>query len=168
MKKKFIPFVVIAIISIAIVATFLSLASAKKFIVTQNGDLAQLPILMQAGIFQDSDCGMVINDMRDISQIITKSGKIWFFHDHGGMAKWLEDKEFKESAKIWVMSRDTKKWIDGRAAYYSLADETAMGRGFGAYENFREEYVDFDTMRLKMLRGETLRNPLIKKQLLGK
>lgn len=168
MKKKFIPFVIIAIISMAIVAIFLSLASTKKFIVTQNGDLAQLPILMQAGIFQDSDCGMVINDLRDISQVIVKSGKIWFFHDHGGMVKWLEDKEFKESAKIWVMSRDTKRWIDGRVAYYSLTDETAMGRGFGAYENFRKEYVDFDTMRLKMLRGETLRNPLIKKQLLGK
>ena len=168
MKKRLIPFVVIVIISIAIVVTFLSLAATKKFIVTQDGDLAQLPVAMQMGIFQDSDCGMVINDLRDASQVITKSGKVWFFHDNGGMAKWLEDKEFKDSAKVWVMSRDTKKWIDGRVAYYSLIDETAMGNGFGAYENFREGYVDFGTMRLKMLRGETLRNPLIKKQLLGK
>ncbi|MDD5156757.1 hypothetical protein [Sulfurimonas sp.] len=168
MKKRLAPFMIITIISIAIVATFLSLASVKKFIVTKDGDLAQLPIAMQIDTFQDGDCGMVINDLKDASQVISKSGKVWFFHDHGGMAKWLEDKEFKDGAKIWVMSRDTKKWIDGRVAHYSLSDKTAMGNGFGAYENSREEYVDFDTMRLKMLRGETLRNPLIRKQLSGK
>ncbi|MDO8261298.1 MAG: hypothetical protein Q7T50_07475, partial [Candidatus Magasanikbacteria bacterium] len=98
---------------------------------------------------------------------ITKSGKSWFFHDHGGMVKWLEDKEFRNSAKIWVMSRDTKKWIEAEEAFYSLVDKTPMGYGFGAYEKNNQEYVNFDTMRLRILRGETLRNPLIRKQLLG-
>ena len=65
------------------------------------------------------------------------------------------------------MSRDTKRYIQARKAYYSLRDTTAMGNGFGAYENKKNLYVDFDTMRLRMLRGETLNNPSIKKQLLG-
>ncbi|MDP2894720.1 MAG: hypothetical protein Q8N78_10195 [Sulfurimonas sp.] len=167
MIKKFIPLFVVLIAVLVIVMIFLSLASSKKMVVVQDGNIEQKPIEMKAGIFQDSDCGMVIDDLVDASQVITKSGKSWFFHDHGGMVKWLEDKEFRDSAKIWVMSRDTKKWIEAKEAFYSLVDKTPMGYGFGAYEKNNQEYVNFDTMRLKMLRGETLRNPLIRKQFLG-
>ncbi|WP_310441358.1 hypothetical protein [Sulfurimonas sp.] len=167
MMKKSVPFLVIFVFVLIIIMLFLSLASTKKMIVVESGNINQLPIEMKAGLYQDSDCGMVIDDLNDASQVIIKSGKSWFFHDHGGMIKWLEDKEFRDSAKIWVMSRDTKKWIDARGAFYSLKDKTAMGYGFGAYEKNSDEYVDFETMRLRMLRGETLRNPLIRKQLLG-
>jgi copper chaperone NosL len=167
MIKKFIPIFVVLIAVLVIVMIFLSLASSKKMVVVQDGNIKQKPIDMKAGIFQDSDCGMVIDDLVDASQVIAKSGKSWFFHDHGGMVKWLEDKEFRDSAKIWVMSRDTKKWIEAKEAFYSLVDKTPMGYGFGAYEKNNQEYVNFDTMRLRMLRGETLRNPLIRKQLLG-
>ena len=167
MIKKFIPLSVVLMAVLVIVMIFLSLASSKKMVVVQDGNTEQKPIEMKAGIFQDSDCGMVIDDLVDASQVITKSGKSWFFHDHGGMVKWLEDKEFRNSAKIWVMSRDTKKWIEAEEAFYSLVDKTPMGYGFGAYEKNNQEYVNFDTMRLRILRGETLRNPLIRKQLLG-
>lgn len=167
MMKKILPFLVISIFIVIIVSVFLSISSSKKMIVVKEGNIERSPIEMKKGIYQDSDCGMVIDDLKDASQVIAKNGKSWFFHDHGGFVKWLEDKEFKDSAKIWVMSRDTKRWIDGRGAFYSLTDKTAMGYGFGAYEKKEKGYVDFDTMRLRMLRGETLRNPLIRKQLLG-
>lgn len=167
MIKKLLPFLIIISIVVLIVTLFLSLASTKKMIVILEGNLNQTPIEMKTGLFQDSDCGMIINDLTDISQVITKSGKSWFFHDHGGLIKWLEDKEFRDSAKIWAMSRDTKKWIDAREAFYSLNDKTAMGYGFGAYEKMTKGHVDFDTMRIRMLRGETLHNPHIRKQLLG-
>jgi len=165
--KKLAPFLIVMSIVVIIVSLFLSLASTKKMIVVQEGNLKQTPLPMEIGKFQDSDCGMVINDLTDISQVTTKSGKSWFFHDHGGLIKWLEDKEFKDSAVVWVMSRDTKKYIDARVAFYSRTDKTAMGYGFGAYEVKKDKYVDFDTIRLSILRGETLKNPLIKKQLLG-
>lgn len=164
MKKISIYLTLILLFAVAI---FLLVNSSKKMVVTQSGNLKQLPIEMKSGVFQDSDCGMVINDLSDVSQVISKSGQSWYFHDHGSMAKWLEDKEFKESAKIWVKSRDTKRWINARGAFYSTTDKTAMGSGFGAYEKHDEKYIDFDTMRLNMLRGETLKNPLIKKRLLG-
>ena len=66
------------------------------------------------------------------------------------------------------MSRDTKRWVDAKDAFYSLADDTPMGYGFGAYEKMSEGMIDFDTMRLRVLRGETLQNPAIRKQLLEK
>ena len=167
MIKKFLPVLTVFAFVIIITTLFLSLSSSKKTVVVKDGNIKRLPIEMQKGIYQDSDCGMVIDDLTDASQVIAKDGKSWFFHDHGGFVKWLEDKEFKNEVKIWVKSRDTNRWIDARAAFYSLKDKTAMGYGFGAYEKKEDGYVDFDTMRLRMLRGETLRNPLIKKQLLG-
>lgn len=168
MMKKFAPVLILFVFTAVIVTIFLSLASSKKMIVVKDGNINQLPIEMQIGIYQDSDCGMVIDELKDASQVIIKSGRSWFFHDHGGFVKWLEDKEFRDSAKIWVMSRDTKRWIDAKEAFYSMSDDTPMGYGFGAYEKATEGFIDFDTMRLRVLRGETLRNPLIKKQLLGK
>ena len=165
--KKLTPFLIIAIFIITIVGIFLSLASSKKMIVVVNDNIDAKPIEIQKGKYQDSDCGMVIDDLRDISQVISPSGKTWFFHDHGGFVKWIEDKEFKDKAKIWVKTRDSKKWLDAKNTFYSLRDKTAMGYGFGAYEKNQKNFVDFDTMRLRMLRGETLSNPSIKKQLLG-
>ena len=168
MIKKFMPFLVIFSLVALIVTIFLSVASQKQMIVIKEGNVKKVPLEMVVNKYQDSDCGMVIDNMDYISQVISSSGKTWFFHDHGGFVKWLEDKEFKESAKIWVKSRDTRKWIEARRAHYSLTDTTAMGYGFGAYENKKDSHVDFDTMRLRMLRGETLNNPSIAKQLLGK
>jgi hypothetical protein len=166
--KKLLPFIFLALFVGTLVLVFLFLATSKKMIVVQEGNMAQLPIEMSAGLYQDSDCGMVIDNLRDASQLISKDGKSWFFHDHGGFVKWLEDKNLGNDIKIWVMSRDTKRFIDARGAFYSLTDETAMGYGFGAYENDAEGLVTFDIMRLRMLRGETLRNPLIRKKLLNK
>ncbi len=122
---------------------------------------------MKLGKYQDSDCGMVIDDLDYASQVVAKNGKTWFFHDHGGFVNWLEDKEFRDEVVIWVMSRDTNEWIDATKAFYSLTDNTPMGYGFGAYKNSTEEFIDFDTMRLRMLRGETMNNPFIKQKLLG-
>ncbi|WP_373035905.1 hypothetical protein [Sulfurimonas sp.] len=167
MMKRFIPFLVILSLVALIVTIFLSVASQKQMIVIKEGNAKKLPIKMVVNKYQDSDCGMVIDNLNYISQVISPNGKTWFFHDHGGFVKWLEDKEFKDEAVIWVMSLDTKKWIDGRKAFYSLTDKTPMGYGFGAYEKKAPTHVDFDTMRLRMLRGETLNNPHIRKQLLG-
>ncbi|MDD2652715.1 MAG: hypothetical protein PHX44_06675 [Sulfurimonas sp.] len=163
--KKISSLFLVLVFVLLLISVFFFLASSKKMIVVQEGNSAQLPIEMEVGRFQDSDCGMVIDELKDASQVISSSGKSWFFHDHGGMIKWLEDKEFKESAKIWVMSRDTKEWTDAREAFYSVSDDTPMGYGFGAYKKKSNGYIDFATMRLRVLRGETLRNPLIKKQL---
>ena len=168
MLKKLMPFFIVLVIIAIIVALFLSLGSKQKMIVIKEGNVAQKALPMELHKHQDSDCGMVIEDLEYASQVVSKDGKTWFFHDHGGFVHWLEDKPFKDEVKIWVMSRDSKKWIDGKKAYYSLNDITPMGYGFGAYEFFKDGLVKYETMRLKMLRGETMNNPLIRKKLLEK
>jgi nitrous oxide reductase accessory protein NosL len=166
--KKFTPIIIVLVLVLIIVTLFLSLGKVQNMIVIKEGNLKQIPLEMQLNKFQDSDCGMVIEDLSYASQVVAPDGKTWFFHDHGGFVHWLKDKSFKDTAKIWVMSRDTKKWIDGRKAFYSLNDITPMGYGFGAYEKNKKGLVSFDEMRLKMLRGETMNNPKIRKKLLEK
>jgi hypothetical protein len=168
--KKFTPFLMIGFIVVVIVTVFLSLASKQNMIVVKEGNLKQLPLKMELNKHQDSDCGMVIETLDFASQVVAPDGRTWFFHDHGGFVHWLEDKSFRDSAKIWVMSLDTKRWIDGRKAYYSRDDVTPMGYGFGAYEkkDARKGLIPFKEMRLHMLRGEDMNNPLIRKQILGK
>lgn len=164
--KKITPFLIVLVIVSIIVVVFMSLASKQQMIVVQEGNLNRLPLVMKSNKYQDSDCGMVIETLEYASQVVAPDGKTWFFHDHGDFIHWLSDKKFQDDVVIWVMSKDTKKWIDGKKAYYSLTDPTPMGFGFGAYENNSSSFVDFKTMRLRMLRGETLNNPVIKKQLL--
>jgi len=168
MLKKLLPFLIIGVLISVIVIVFLSLAKNQNMIVIHEGNLKKLPIAMELNKYQDSDCGMVIEDLEYVSQVIAPDGKTWFFHDHGNFVDWLKDKSFKDDAVIWVMSRDTKEWINAREAFYSQTDTTPMGYGFGAYKNKSDNMVDYETMSLRVLRGETINNPQIRKQLLDK
>ncbi len=165
--KKITPILIIIIIVSLIIVVFMSLASSQQMIVIKEGNTQQLPLKMELNKHQDSDCGMVIEDLHYASQVVAKSGKTWFFHDHGGFINWLKDKDFQDEVVIWVMSRDSKRWINARTAYYSSTDITPMGYGFGAYEKQFDTYIKFEEMKLRMLRGETMNNPAIRKRLLG-
>ncbi len=160
--------VVFIIIVSIIIGLFLSLADKKNMIVVVEGNKEKHPLVMQAGIYQDSDCGMVIDNLVDVSEVISPSNKTYFFHDHGGMVHWLSDKNFQNEAIIWVKTRDTKKFINAKSAYYSVNDVTPMGNGFGAYEFKKKHFITYEEMSLKMLRGENMNNVQIKKQLQGR
>ena len=166
--KKILPFLTLIIIIAIIIIIFLSMSNTKQMVVLKEGNTTQTPLEIVLGKYQDSDCGMTIEDMTYVSQVVSNDGKTWFFHDHGGMANWLKDKSFKDNAKIWVKSKDSKKYINARTAWFSRTDTTPMGYGFGAYEIKQDGFISFDEMLLKVLRNEDLRNPYIKKELLGK
>jgi hypothetical protein len=165
--KRLLPFITIFAIVLIIVILFLSISTSQNMTVVYTDNIDKKPIKIVSMKFQDSDCGMIIDNITYASQVISPTGKTWFFHDHGGMVHWLENKEFKDDAIIWVMTKDTKRYIDGRLAWYSRTDNTPMLYGFGAYENKKKNLIDFNTMFLHMVRGEHLANPKIKKMLLG-
>lgn len=167
MKKNITPIIIILIIVSIILVVFLSMANSQNMTVVSLNNNKKEVLPMVIGKFQDSDCGMVINELEFSSEVVSPSGKTWFFHDHGGMAHWIANKSFKDKAVIWVKTLDTKRYIDGRKAWYSRTDKTPMNYGFGAYENKKDKFIDFNTMFLYMNRGENLTNPFIKKQLLG-
>jgi len=164
--KKYFPYITVLFIIVIILLLFVSLSKKQNMRVVYTGNAQKKFIKIVLHKFQDSDCGMVIDDLTYSSEVISPSGKTYFFHDHGGMVHWLANKAFKKDAIIWVMAKDTKRYIDGRTAWYSRTDKTPMGYGFGAYEHKKVGLIDFQTMSLDMLRGEDLRNPKIRKMLL--
>ena len=106
--KKILPILTFIIIVAIIVIIFLSMSNSKQMVVLKEGNTTQTPLEIILEKYQDSDCGMIIDSLEYASQVVASDGKTWFFHDHGGMANWLKDKSFKDSAKIWVMSKDKK------------------------------------------------------------
>lgn len=155
----------LSIVVIILFVVVLVLSSTRHIVTLKLQD--NRPVAMVASKYQDSDCGMVIDSLEYSSQVISPDLNAWFFHDHGGMIKWLEDKAFRDSATIWVYVRDAKGYLNAREAFYSVNEETPMGYGFGAYREKREGYISFEEMRLRVLRGESLQNPTIRKEILG-
>ena len=160
------PILTIVTLLAIIITLFVTLSSKQQMVTIFEGNLAKKPIPIVLNHFQDSDCGMVIDAIEYASQVIAPDGKTWFFHDHGGMIKWLERTSFKDEAVIWVHSLDSQKWIDAKEAYYTRDEKTPMEYGFGAYEEKGSNRISFKEMRLFTLRGETMANPTIRKQLL--
>ena len=78
-----------------------------------------------------------------------------------------EDQKKKDEWVLWVYTRDTSEWIDGRTAWYSRDDYTPMHYGFAAYLKQQDGFIDYAEMSLKMLRGENLTNPYVRKELRG-
>ena len=126
------------------------------------------PLEFQLGAVKCPQCRMPIVTLNNSVQIISSDGKTYFFDDVGCMVLWIEDnKGMLDKLVIWVYAHDTKQWINAKKAYYSLTDRTPMRYGFGAYENTQENLISFEKMRLRMLRGLTLKDPKIRKHLLG-
>lgn len=165
--KKLIPLLSIFIIIAIVVVVFISMSEQKKMVVIHTGNYDKKPVDIELHHFQDSQCGMTIESKINSVQVVAPDGRTWFFDDMGCMAKWYEHIKFKDEAIIWVYATDTKKYIDGRKAWYTRVANTPMHYGFGAYENKQDGFIDFNQVILHMIRGENLTNPYVKQKLLG-
>ena len=165
--KKIMPILIVFALIAVIVTVFLGRAKEQQMLTVYEGNLKMLPVPIKLGHYQDTQCGMPVEHLADSCQVNAPDGKTWFFDDVGCMALWIENKSFINEAKIWVYSRDTNEWIDARSAWYSLVDDTPMRYGFGAYIKQEEKFIDFETMTLKMLRGENMTDPYVRRELLG-
>ncbi len=165
--KKIFSIILSIMMVVIIVGIFISIAKkdAPIAVVTGNYKMKVLPIKYNKT--NDPECAMLIKSDRNAAEVVSPDGKTWFFDDPGCMVKWIKNKSFKNKAKLWVHTLDTKHWIDAREAYYSVTDRTAMHYGFGSREKASPETIDFKEMYLRMLRGDNLTNPKIRKKLLG-
>ena len=107
-------------------------------------------------------CNMPIPEAKEYTSTLDKSS----FDDIGCII--LHSKENHTNLKnAKVFTNDTKRYINIDKAYYSVNDKTPMNYGFGAYEEKDTNKIRFDVVQQKMLRGENLTNPKIRKQILG-
>jgi heme/copper-type cytochrome/quinol oxidase subunit 2 len=117
---------------------------------------------------QDPQCRMYLSGDDFAVQIITSDYKTHFFDDPGCAILWMNGNKINpKNTVIWAYSMDSKKWIDAKKAYFSISDfETPMHYGFGVHEKDKKGYINFNEMRLRMLRGENMTNPKIRKKIL--
>ncbi|WP_201352688.1 hypothetical protein [Hydrogenimonas urashimensis] len=126
------------------------------------------PVAFKPGSVTCPQCHMDVKSLTDSTELIDDNGRVTVFDDPGCMALWMDAHGIDpSSAKIYVYTRDTHRWIDAAKAHYSQTDPTPMGYGFGAYEKPAEGRIAFKEMRLRVLQGLTLKDPKIRKKLLG-
>ena len=110
-------------------------------------------------------CNMPIPKSNIHTSIINNN---YYFDDVGCMVLWAkqENIDFKKTI-VKVFSNDTKTYIDALKANYTINEKTPMNYGFVAYEKEIKDSIGFEDMKLRMLRGEHMANPKIRKQILG-
>lgn len=114
------------------------------------------------------ECNMELPDNNLHTCTMTKGNHIEYFDDIGCLILWTKDKNIDlNKVKSKVFSNDTKRYIDIFKAYYRYDERTPMLYGFSAYEHKKDKTIDFNEVRLRMLRGEHMANPKIRKQILG-
>jgi nitrous oxide reductase accessory protein NosL len=167
LMKKILPLLV-TILFMAIVAMIvISMAKEEQPVTIIKGNIEQKALPIKLNFTNDTECKMLIRSEENAAQVVAPDGRTWFFDDPGCMVLWLEGKPFKKEAKLWVHSIDTHQWIDAKKAHYGITDHTAMHYGFGARERSTKQSIDYEEMRLRMLRGENLTDPKIRKKLIG-
>ena len=126
------------------------------------------PVAFKPGSVTCPSCHMPVRHLQDSAEYIASDGKVTIFDDPGCMVIWLDKEGIDPGrADIWVYTRDTNRWIEAKKAHYSRTDATPMGYGFGAYEKPAKDRIAFEKMRLMVLQGLTLKDPKIRKKLLG-
>lgn len=149
-------------------ALFAFIYQQKTRDVTQISNHTHTPIEFKDNTLQCPHCFMYLVGKKHTAQAIDAAGKTYFFDDPGCLILWIKEQKIaSETLTLWIYSMDTHRWIDMRKAHFDTKEITPMGHGFAAYENAQEGFIDFEEMHLHMLRGESMANPKIKKQLLG-
>jgi len=164
--KKVLPLLVVIVFMSIVAMIFVSMAKENQPITIIKGNMERKALPIKLNFTNDTQCKMLIKSEENTAQVVAPDGRTWFFDDPGCMVLWLEGKSFNNNATLWVHTLDSKKWVDARTASYGVAEHTAMHYGFGARENI-EKSIDYKEMRLRMLRGENMTNPKIRKKLLG-
>lgn len=167
LKAVLAPVLVVLTLVVIIVVIVISRAQQQQMVTVVEGNTEQKVLEIRLGHYQDTQCGMPVEHLKDSAQLSMPDGKTWFFDDVGCLVNWISGKPVTEQARMWVYTRDTGRWIEAASAWYSLTDTTPMQYGFGAYETQQQGFVDFETVKLRMLRGENLTDPYVRRELLG-
>jgi len=111
-------------------------------------------------------CNMEVEKSNMHSASLVKNGTIHYFDDIGCIILRNHENDI-DTSKAKVFSKDTAHYVDAASASYKIGEKTPMSYGFGAYEKGIENHIDCDEVYMRMLRGEHMANPKIRKQILG-
>ena len=129
--------------------------NSSESVSTQNSDLCPT-------------CNMQIDDSKLYTSTLHINTKVHNFDDIGCMILFCQENHLNlETIESKVFTIDTKRYINSATAYYKIDESTPMNYGFAAFEKKELNTIKFDEVIMKMLRGEHMANPKIRKQILG-
>ena len=131
-----------------------------------RGNSGYKAIDIHANEYSCAECKMDIKKTAYASQVVKQNGNTYFFDDIGCMMLWLKE-HHTDVVKQYVRTLDTQHWVEAEKAHYSRIAPSPMGYGFGAVEASKKGLVSYDEMKSLMLKGKTLRDPAVKKELLS-
>ncbi|MDD2789463.1 MAG: hypothetical protein PHU40_02230 [Sulfurimonas sp.] len=111
-------------------------------------------------------CHMKVEAAHLHTATLLLDGKTSYFDDIGCLILWAHSNNISLEKNVKVFTNDTKRYINADLAKYRVNDTTPMMYGFSAHETEDNGYIKFDEVILRMLRGENMTNPKIRKQLL--
>lgn len=165
MKNSTLLLVLFPLISLIVLFWYLSNAYETP---DKINNVTHQPLEYKDNTLQCPQCNMFIVGKKDTAQIITTDEKTHFFDDVGCAILWIRNNKLTtQSITFWVYTRDTHTYIDASKAFYSITDSTPMKYGFAAYEKKQPSFISFEEMQLRMLRGENMSDPRVRKKLLG-
>jgi predicted amidophosphoribosyltransferase len=113
-------------------------------------------------------CNMELPRSNVHTATLEADDEIKYFDDVGCMVLWAQKHKIDlKNSKVQIFANDTAEYIDAKSALYSINEKTPMHYGFSAYEKKKENLISFDEMQIRMLRGEHMANPKIRKHILG-
>jgi hypothetical protein len=130
-------------------------------------NIKQEPLEFKDNQIQCPQCNMFLVGKKYTAETVTSDGKTHFFDDPGCLVLWVEENVKDDKSLVsWVYTLDTNKWVKANSAFYSINDSTPMHYGFGAYESSVNNSIKYEEMKLRMLRGENMTNPKIRKKIM--
>ena len=164
MKNLIITVIILALFAGAFL--FFGNKSKTTVVYTKNETLKPMDIVPNKML--DPQCKMYIETQKHSAEVILDDHRTYFFDDVGCMVLWLKNKKNLQNYHSYVFTEDTHRWLEANKACYKIGIHTPMHYGFGAYEKKMQGCISYDNFKLKMYRGETMANPIIRKKYLGK
>ena len=91
-----------------------------------------------------------------------------YFDDIGCLVLYAKNQNIDlKNKELKIFTNDTKHYINPYGVYFTINEKTPMNYGFTPYEKACKNCIKFDEVILRMLRGEHMANPKIRKQILG-
>ena len=132
----------------------------------KGGNEEQLPVDFVWDRVACEECKMALSDPHYSAQVIDPNGQAYFFDDIGCAILWLQRQPWKDKSRTWINDVKTKEWIDAEKANWISGDPlTPMGYGFAATLSPIDNALDFETVRNRMMSGQTLVNENLGKHL---
>jgi hypothetical protein len=160
--------VIIISLFLAIVLILFSTTNFKQSVVVKQNNISKKPLKIKLNHYTDRYCNMTIKSLSYSAQAVLENGNTLFFDDPSCLVLWLNKQKDKDKKVLWVYAKDKNIYIDAKNSWYHFGEDTPMEYGFGAYKQKKDGYIDFEEFELRVLRGETMQNLNIRKEILGK